>query len=108
MIDYAKDGATCTIKNYESSYKITDYGVAVLNKKDRYVLPRKGYISLSRAVYKDKNGKIPKGYEIHHIDGDRKNNDISNLVALSHEDHIKMHKQNANKAIKIIKATNEL
>lgn len=106
MIDYTKDGATCTIKNYESKCQITEYGVAVLNKKNRYVLPKKGYISLARAVYQDKCGKIPKNYEIHHIDGNRKNNDVSNLVALSHEDHLKMHMTVANKAIKTIKKVN--
>ena len=36
----------------------------------------------------DENGKT---YEIHHIDGNRKNNDINNLVAISIKDHYEIH-----------------
>lgn len=34
---------------------------------------------LHREVWKFHNGEIPKGYHIHHSDGNRHNNDISNL-----------------------------
>lgn len=49
-----------------------------------------------RDVYKLFYGEIPKdengrSYEIHHIDGNRKNNSIFNLVALSIEDHYNVH-----------------
>jgi hypothetical protein len=49
-----------------------------------------------RKVYELNYGKIPKDsdgrtYEIHHIDGNSNNNDPSNLVALSIEDHMKTH-----------------
>lgn len=37
---------------------------------------------------------IPEGYEIHHIDGNRNNNDITNLKCVSIEEHLKIHKQN--------------
>ena len=36
---------------------------------------------------------IPAGYEIHHIDGNRTNNSPSNLLCVSIEDHLKIHKQ---------------
>jgi len=46
-----------------------------------------------RRYYKENKGPIPKGYEIHHIiplyEGG--SNDISNLIALSFEDHKKIH-----------------
>jgi len=35
--------------------------------------------------------KIPKGYHIHHIDGNRKNNHPNNLMRLSPEDHHNLH-----------------
>ena len=37
---------------------------------------------LHRAVWEHHNGKIPNGYHVHHKDGDRNNNDISNLELL--------------------------
>jgi hypothetical protein len=35
-----------------------------------------------RKVYEDINGKIPNGYILYHIDGDRYNDDIENLIAI--------------------------
>jgi hypothetical protein len=40
-----------------------------------------------RKIYTDHWGSIPKGFIIHHIDGDCHNNNPINLLALSHEDH---------------------
>jgi hypothetical protein len=50
-----------------------------------------------RKIYEEHFGKIPKdhkgrSYDIHHIDGDYTNNDISNLIAVSIEEHYKIHK----------------
>lgn len=45
-----------------------------------------------RKIYEENNGPIPKGYEIHHIDGNRKNNDIENLICVSIEEHYNIHK----------------
>lgn len=46
---------------------------------------------MHRYVWEYYNGKIPSGYEIHHIDFDRSNNDISNLQLLTREEHRKIH-----------------
>lgn len=46
---------------------------------------------MHRYVWEFYNGKIPKGYEIHHIDFDRSNNDISNLKLVSRSEHRKIH-----------------
>lgn len=40
-----------------------------------------------RYVWESNYGHIPKGYVIHHIDGDRTNNDINNLEILTKERH---------------------
>lgn len=48
-------------------------------------------IRLHRYVYICEKGEIPQGYHIHHIDFNKDNNDISNLVALSEYDHLKLH-----------------
>ena len=39
-------------------------------------------------------GKIPEGYVIHHIDGDKLNNDINNLQMMERGEHISLHKKN--------------
>lgn len=46
---------------------------------------------MHRYVWEFYNGKIPDGYEIHHKDLNRNNNDISNLECLSKSDHRKLH-----------------
>lgn len=51
-----------------------------------------------RRIWEKYNGPIPKdeqgrSYDIHHIDGDHNNNDISNLIALSRRDHYETHKK---------------
>jgi len=56
---------------------------------------RKGYnyIYEHHYVYCLKNNltQIPKGYCIHHKDGDTENNSIENLLLLSMSDHTKLH-----------------
>ena len=47
--------------------------------------------SLTRSVWKFFNGEIPEGYEIHHQDDDKYNDNISNLALLSREEHLKLH-----------------
>lgn len=53
---------------------------------------RKNY----RKIYRDYYGPIPKdqdgrSYEIHHIDGDHSNNDISNLKLVTIQEHYDIH-----------------
>lgn len=49
-----------------------------------------------RKIWEATNGPIPKdqlgrSYEIHHVDGNRKNNELSNLQCVSIEEHYKIH-----------------
>jgi hypothetical protein len=45
-----------------------------------------------RKLYEQYHGiKIPKGFHIHHIDGNHDNNNIENLKMLSADDHAKKH-----------------
>lgn len=46
---------------------------------------------LHRDIWEFHFGKIPKGHHIHHKDGNKSNNDISNLECLSAIDHFRGH-----------------
>ena len=52
---------------------------------------RQSPVSLHRQVYLDFKGEIPKGYHIHHIDGNTSNNSPDNLEAISPSEHKKKH-----------------
>ena len=46
-----------------------------------------------RLIWESLHGPIPKGYVIHHIDGNSKNNDPSNLRLMKHGEHVALHHQ---------------
>ena len=48
-------------------------------------------ILMHRYVWEFYNCKIPKGYEVHHIDGNKANNDISNLKLVESHEHRMLH-----------------
>ena len=61
----------------------------------KYTLRNTGYYGrtngrrtlIHRDVWKFHHGKIPKGYDVHHLDRDRSNNAIENLELISHSEH---------------------
>jgi hypothetical protein len=58
-----------------------------LNKKDSYYRDRAGFL-LHVALWVDAHSqKVPPGYEVHHIDHSRLNNDIANLGLVSDAEH---------------------
>lgn len=44
-------------------------------------------------IYEKYNGEIPKGMQVHHIDHNKDNNDISNLKLLTRKEHNSLHKK---------------
>lgn len=57
-----------------------------------------GYVREHRIVWEETNGRLLRSDEdVHHIDGDRGNNDPSNLVALTKSQHMRLHNQDINK-----------
>ncbi len=63
----------------------------------RYRLNPNGYYyaddnsRLCRDVWEYHNGQIPAGYIIHHIDGNKGNDDINNLQMMKEAEHLRMH-----------------
>lgn len=47
--------------------------------------------SLHASIYEAEHGPVPKGMQVHHIDGDYTNNALSNLEALTPEQHRRVH-----------------
>lgn len=54
---------------------------------------------IHRTVYTYYYGEIPSGYDIHHIDRNKANNDISNLLLVTRSEHQKIHKPQGNAAV---------
>ena len=62
-----------------------------LDEKSGYYQNSTIHKSLHRFVWEENNGVIPNGYEIHHIDFNKSNNHISNLIMLSKKEHLEIH-----------------
>lgn len=46
-----------------------------------------------KVIWEKTNGKLPKGYVLYHIDGDRYNDDISNLEAITRAELLKRNRK---------------
>jgi hypothetical protein len=46
---------------------------------------------LHQFIWQEVNGEQPSGFDIHHIDGDKGNNSISNLKLISRSEHQQLH-----------------
>ena len=71
-----------------------------LGKRGYYVINFNGKRKYEHHyIWEKTNGPIPKGYSIHHIDGNKLNNKIENLEMLTHSEHHKKHylQRNINK-----------
>jgi len=49
------------------------------------------WIEYAKFIWFKNNGKIPRGYIIHHIDGNTMNDDINNLALLTRKAHFEIH-----------------
>lgn len=57
---------------------------------------RRGHISLHRYKYKKEVGDIPSDWDIHHIDGNKLNNELSNLEILPKSEHTRLYSPHHN------------
>lgn len=61
------------------------------DKKSGYWLCSTLHKRLHRYIYEKYNGKIPEGMQVHHIDHNKDNNEISNLMLLTRKEHDRIH-----------------
>ncbi len=74
----------------------------------KFTLRNTGYYSLSkgkrglmhRYVWEKENGEIPKGWDIHHIDGKKSNNSVNNLECLPKAEHTRKYSPHNNQYTK--------
>ncbi len=73
----------------------TEFGNASINPKGHYRITsmKEGNMGklLHRLIFEKYFGKIPKGYIIHHKNGDKLDNCLFNLQLMSHEEHSSYH-----------------
>ena len=78
----------------------TKFGTAQVDEKGYYriVSRKEGNRNkrLHRLIWESYNGEVPEGMVIHHIDGNKTNNNISNLEALSKSTHTTLHNKGNN------------
>ena len=80
---------------YENNYAIVDGYKFNKDKQTGYYLSTNKINGrrqrLHRYIYEKYYGKIPKGYDVHHIDHNKDNNDISNLKLVTAKEHKEIH-----------------
>lgn len=87
MVEYSADGLTAFYGGYKFR-KDKKTGYFLCSKKTNVGKRER----LHCFVWRSETGRIiPKGYAVHHIDGDKNNNDFSNLALMSKESHAKLH-----------------
>ena len=86
------------VKNTENKKMVLSQNYNyVFDKKTGYFLNSNIQKRLHIYVWEYNNGNIPKGYEIHHKDHDKNNNEIDNLDMLTKKEHMKIHSKELTK-----------
>lgn len=70
--------------------KIKYHGLTFFRNKDGYY--RNGQTTLHRYKYEQKYGMVLPGFQLHHKDGSKFNNKLSNLKVLTPQEHANVHK----------------
>lgn len=95
--------------NYHKGYIITDSGYKLVKCNNHPKADSKGYVREHILVVEDSIGRNLKDNEVvHHVDRNRLNNDINNLVLMDKEEHRSLHSREPRKVIDIYKAVDML
>lgn len=84
----------------ERPYQILDGIKFTLRNNGYYAATTGNRVQMHRYVWEKHNEKIPEGYDIHHKDHNRGNNDISNLELYSKSEHARLFSTGSNQFVK--------
>jgi hypothetical protein len=71
----------------DGEFYVSEDEQAIIYKGKRYQLVGRYYWNLHRDVWRDHFGEIPEDHQIHHRDGNPKNNNIENLLCIHRKVH---------------------
>ena len=97
------------VVGYEMFYRVTNTGKVWSIKRKKFLKPaydKKGYqyvnlnknqghyksCKIHRIVYQAFRGPIPAGYDVDHLNMKKDDNNIKNLSAIPHSQHVRRHK----------------
>jgi hypothetical protein len=76
----------------DGSVQRTSSGYYMVKMKNHPQADKKGYIHYHRHALEQYLGYVlPKKYHVHHIDENKENNDVSNLIAIDRKAHAYLH-----------------
>ena len=68
-------------------------GYVRIREPDHPLAMKDGYVFEHRKVVFDAGIEVAPGYQVHHRDGDKTNNDLANLVVMANGEHQREHSQ---------------
>ena len=86
MVEYSADGKIAVYCGYKFR-KDPKTGYFLCTKKTDAQRRERLHVF----VWRTENGDVPKGCHIHHIDGNKNNNEICNLACVNGKDHVSYH-----------------
>lgn len=96
------DISNLKLKYHQKSFE-TEFGSAIIGNNGYLVVisSKEGnrFKTVHRLMWEKYNDQIPEGYHIHHIDGNRLNNNINNLKLVSNSEHSSLHHKKKNARI---------
>lgn len=88
----SKGCATSYRRRHPEGTLVETHGYLRVKISDHPNANKAGYIYYHRYVLEQHLGYVlDKSYDVHHIDEDKKNNNVSNLVAIKHSAHLTLH-----------------
>lgn len=84
-LDYMHTGKRVELKLDPIGTNCSHFGVCICNNGEQFTF------GLHQLVWRQFNGEIPKGYDVHHDNLDANDNRPENLILMTHSKHMELH-----------------